>query len=129
MFFDRLLAIAMCLWLVLQPTLVSAADKPAAVLTLKDAKVGFGGKFKAGFWQPVWLTLVAGPSGARGELELVVADGDQTPAAFHDAERGKIDLTAGAEKTILLYCKSGPTTAAITARLVHDNKIVWSREI
>jgi hypothetical protein len=129
MFSARFLAIAMCLWLAIQPTPVLATDKSADVLTIKDAKVGFGGKFKAGFWQPVWLTLVAGPGGVRGQLELVVADGDQTPAVFQDTERGLLDLAAGSEKTILLYCKSGPATAAITARLVHDNKVVWSQEI
>ena len=35
----------------------------------------------------------------------------------------------GSEKTILLYCKSGPATAAITARLVDGNRVVWSQEI
>jgi hypothetical protein len=129
MFFDRLLAIAMCVWLALQSTSAPAAEKPVDVLTLKDAKVGFGGKFKAGFWQPVWLTLVGGPGGTRGKLELVVADGDQTPAVFLDAERGSIDLAAGSEKTILLYCKSGPATAAITVRLVNNDKVVWSQEL
>jgi hypothetical protein len=129
MFLGRFLAIAMCLWLALEPPLVSKADQSADLLTLKDAKVGFGGKFKAGFWQPVSLTLVAGSAGARGQLELVVADGDQTPAVFLDAERGSIDLAAGGEKTILLYCKSGPAAAAITARLVDNSKVVWSQEL
>ena len=82
MFSGRFLAAAMCLWLALQPALVRGADQSADVLTLKSAAVGFGGKFKAGFWQPVWLTLVAGSAGGSGQLELVVADGDQTPAVF-----------------------------------------------
>jgi hypothetical protein len=129
MFSERILAFAMCWWLLLQATFVSGADKPADVLTLKDAKVGFGGKFKAGFWQPVWLTITAGPNGARGHLELIVADGDQMPAVFREAEQGSLDLPAGSEKTTLLYCKSGPTTAAITARLVDEEKIVWSQEL
>jgi hypothetical protein len=129
MFSGRFLATAMCWWLALQPALVRGADQSADVLTLKSATIGFGGKFKAGFWQPVWLTLVAGSAGARGQLELVVADGDQTPAVFFDAERGSIDLSVGSERTILLYCKSGPATAAITARLVDGNRVVWSQEL
>jgi hypothetical protein len=124
----RQLTLALCLALSLHAQFLSAADGPAP-LTLKDSKIGFAGKFKAGFWQPVWLTVVAGPSGARGQLELVVADGDQTPAVFRDSDRGTIDLAAGTEKTILLYCQSGPATAPITVRLTNDGKTLWTQTL
>ena len=57
----------------------SGADGTNDVLTIKKVSVGFGGKFKAGFWQPVRVTVVAGAAGAQGRLELVVPDGDQVP--------------------------------------------------
>src|SRR5688572_28745743 len=77
----------------------SAIGKDAAkVLTVKKASVGFGGKFKAGFWQPLLVTVAAGPSGARGRLDVVVPDGDQMPARFMDARRGELNLAAGEER-------------------------------
>lgn len=125
----RQLTLATCLALLLPSLFLRAADKAEAPLTLKASKIGFSGKFKAGFWQPIWLTVVAGPSGARGQLELVVADGDQTPAVFRDSERSALDLAAGTEKTILLYCQSGPATAPITARLTSEDKILWTETL
>lgn len=128
MFPLRQLTLAICLPLLSLCPFGLAADSPAP-LTLKSSKIGFAGKFKAGFWQPVWLTIVAGPSGARGQLELIVSDGDQTPAVFRDDERGTIDLPAGTEKTILLYCQSGPATAPITARLTSEDKTLWTETL
>src|SRR5207253_4812564 len=87
-------------------------------LTIKSATVGFGGKFKAGFWQPVRLTVIAGPAGARGRLELQVTDGDQAPVVYRDESRGAVDLSPGEETTTHLYCKSGPIAAPITVRLI-----------
>src|SRR5947207_7495712 len=72
------------------PSWAFAADATRGVLTVKSATVGFGGKFKAGFWQPVRLTVVAGPKGAKGRLELQIADGDQAPVVYRDESRGAI---------------------------------------
>src|SRR6185312_9719703 len=82
-----------------------AAEAAGELLTIKQASLGFGGKFKAGFWQPVRLTVVAGEAGARGTLELIVPDGDQTPVVYRDSQRGEINLSAGQEQSVLLYAK------------------------
>jgi hypothetical protein len=107
----------------------AAAENAADVLTIKRVSAGFGSKFKAGYWQPAHLTVVAGPHGARGHLQLVAPDGDQTPVVFRDAARGHIDLAAGQEQTVLLYFKSGPIDAPVTIRLANENGILWSTEI
>jgi len=107
--------------------LAAAADASRDVLTLKNATVGFAGKFKAGFWQPVRLTVAAGPEGARGRLELVAPDGDQTPAVYRDESLGVVDLAPGEETAIRLYCKSGPIGAPISVRLIRDGEVIWSR--
>jgi len=107
----------------------AAADAARDVLTVKSATVGFGGKFKAGFWQPVRLTVIAGPEGAQGRLELQVADGDQAPAVYRDESRGAIDLSPGEETTTHLYCKSGPIAAPMSVRLVRGGGVIWSAEL
>jgi hypothetical protein len=100
-----------------------------ALLTIKEASVGFGGKFKAGYWQPVHLRLTAGPSGARGALELLVADGDQAPTAYLDPTRGRLDLAPGEERSVLLYAKSGPISAPITVQLKDAAGVIWSQQL
>src|SRR5262245_29175466 len=82
---------------------LSAAD----LLTVKSASVGFGGKFKAGFWQPVRVTLVAG-SAVRGRLEILATDGDQMPVIYANEQLPELNLAAGQEASFWLYAKSGP---------------------
>src|SRR5438105_4567479 len=96
----------------------SAADRADELLTIKAASIGFGGAFKAGFWQPVRLTVTAGAAGARGRLELVVPDGDQVPVVYRDSAHGELDLNPGQEQTIMLYAKSGPVDSPFSLRLV-----------
>ena len=106
---------------------IAAADSGA--LTIKSARVGIGGKCKAGYWTPVWLTVQAGPSGAHGQLELVIPDGDQVPAAYSGGSPAAIGLAAGQEASILLYAKLGPVAAPISVRLRDDERIVWSQPL
>jgi hypothetical protein len=106
-------------------SLASGAD----LLQVKDAAVGFGSKFKPGFWQPVRLTIVAGAAAVRGKLEVVVPDGDQTPAVYHDAARVEIDLAPGEERSLLLYGKSGPIDVPFEVRLVNAAGVAWSQAI
>src|SRR5947207_15013914 len=96
----------------------SAAGGTDDVLIIKKAIIGFGGKFKAGFWQPVRVTVVAGAAGARGRLELVVPDGDQMPVVYRDSNRGPLELRADPAQTGLLYVKSGTTEAPRGVRLI-----------
>src|SRR5687767_10473258 len=86
---------------------LSQAGRCGPRLTVQSASVGFGGKFKAGFWQPVRLTLVAGPEGATGRLEVVVPDGDQTPVVYANESVPALKLTAGEKAEVVLYAKSG----------------------
>jgi hypothetical protein len=101
----------------------------AELLSVKDAVVGFGGKFKPGFWQPVRLTVAAGATAVRGKLELIAPDGDQTPVVYRDPARGQIDLAAGDERSLVLYGKSGPIDVPFEVRFVTDSGIAWSRSI
>jgi hypothetical protein len=116
-------AVAICL---LAGALCLAADAP---LQVQEAAIGFAGKYKAGHWQPIHLRLAAGPQGAKGQLEVVVADGDQVPVVHTDAQRGTIDLAPGQEHSVLLYAKSGPVNAGVTVRLMAGEHVAWSQSL
>src|SRR5262245_142500 len=121
---------------VLIPAVLSAAlwcgpttSDAKETLTVKQTTIGFGGKFKAGFWQPVRLIVVAGHAGARGQLEIVSPDGDQMPVVYRGVAWGELNLAAGEEQAVLLYFKSGPAATPITARLVRGEEVIWSQEM
>jgi hypothetical protein len=100
-----------------------------SLLTVQAASVGFGGKFKAGFWQPVRLKLAAGPTGARGRLELVAPDGDQSPVIYGNEQAAELNLTAAQEASVLLYAKSGPVASPLTLQLRQGDEIGWSQNL
>jgi len=106
----------------------SAAAESSDLLTVKSASVGFGGQFKAGFWQPVRLTLAAGTAAVNGTLELVVADSDQAPVVYTD-QLETLELAAGEERSVLLYAKSGPVNTRWRVQLRGATGIAWSQDI
>jgi hypothetical protein len=126
--YRRLVLAAVVLAMGMSAARLVAADS-AERLTVKTAGVGIAGKFKAGFWQPVRLTVVAGAEGARGRLELVVPDGDQAPVIYANEEAAPVNLTAGQEGTFLLYAKMGPVAAPITVQLRQDGRVAWSHAL
>src|SRR5688500_10281632 len=107
-------AAAICLASALGIAQRAAAKEP---LTVTKASIGFGGKYKAGFWNPVRLSLRGGPAGAKGQLELMIADGDQVPVIFAGEGRSELDLAPNEEVTLLLYAKVGPIAAPIQVQL------------
>jgi hypothetical protein len=111
----------------------AVAGEPAPILTVKSATVGVGGRYKAGYWTPIWLDLQAGPEGARGQLETVTPDGDNVPVIYGDDSAGVIDLAAGQEQRLLRYAKTGPAAATIRVQLrtagERGEQVVWSHEL
>ena len=120
------LAVALCLAAGFAAAPRACAQGP---LTVTKASIGFGGKYKSGFWNPVIIWLQAGSSGASGQLELVVPDGDQVPVNFADEAAGKIDLAAGQQATIMLYAKTGPIAAPARLRLLGEGGEIWSHDL
>jgi hypothetical protein len=104
-----------------------AAQEPKPHLI--GATAGFEGKFKAGFWQPLQIHLVAGQEGVKGELEIVASDGDQVPVAFRNPDRSTLYLAPHQQHRQFLYFKSGPLGSSLTARLVNETGVVWSERI
>jgi hypothetical protein len=108
---------------------LARADEAGPLLAIQAASVGFGGKFKAGFWQPVRLTLAARSQAVRGRLELVVPDGDQVPVVYGNEQAGEFSLAAGEKAEVLLYAKTGPIAAPIRVQLRSDGRVVWSQNL
>ena len=106
-----------------------AAHDLGDMLTIEKATAGFGGKLKAGFWQPVRMTIIAGPQGAAGRLEVIVPDGDQVPVVYRDRDRGQINLAAGQRQTLLLYAKSGPVDVPFAIRFTTAAGGQWTRDL
>jgi hypothetical protein len=88
-----------------------AAGNPS----IDSLRIGFAGHYKVGYWTPVELTLSAGAHDVRGDLEVVVPDGDGVPTRV--TERG-ILVAAGEKKTSKLLVKFGRphTDVAVTLR-------------
>jgi len=107
---------------------LTAADEGR--LTLVGSSVGLGGKCKSGFWQPVRVTLAAtGKGGVQGRLEIVVADGDQTPVIYANEQAPEFNVAAGKETTALLYAKSGPVSAPLKIQLRFAGQVVWQQQL
>lgn len=113
--------------------LLAAAGQSAALaqapLTVTKASIGLGGKYKAGFWNPIWLTAQAGPADVTGQLEVVIPDGDQVPVIYGEQTAGELNLAAGETTNLLLYAKTGPLAAAVRVQLRGKAGIIWSQDI
>jgi hypothetical protein len=120
------LAVALCLAAAWGAAPCATAQGP---LRVTRASIGFGGKYKSGFWNPVIVSLQAGDRGAAGELELVVPDGDHVPVIFADETAGRIDLAPGQQTTVMLYAKTGPIAAPVTLRLHGEGGEIWSHDL
>ena len=112
----------------LPPSVVHASDGQA-VLRVESMRLGLGAKFKAGFWQPLWVTLRAGQAAAEGQLEVVIADSDQTPAVYANQPHGRLALGPGQGGQYLLYARSGPVDSRVTLQLRNGPTVVWSHTL
>ena len=104
-----------------------AADGPP--LTVEKVEIGFGGKYKSGYWTPVWLTLRAGGNQVRGELSLEATDGDNVPVIFAVEPPAEVDLTAGETATLFRYVKFGPVRSPLSLLYRAGGKTIFRQEL
>ncbi|MBC7851950.1 MAG: hypothetical protein IAF94_00795, partial [Pirellulaceae bacterium] len=93
------------------------------VESLSHVDIGFGGKYKSGFWAPVAVTLLVGSEQSSGELQLIAPDGDNVPVVFFSSQGGSRVLVTGLGKgsdyrVFRSYVKVGPQNSRLSARLV-----------
>src|SRR5260221_3516944 len=91
---------------------VRASERQPA--TINGIQLGFAGHYKVGYWTPVTVTLSAGSQDVRGNLEVVVPDGDGAPTRV--IEPG-VALSASEKKETRLFLKFGRPHAAIAVTL------------
>jgi hypothetical protein len=110
-----------------------AAD--SSLLTIKNAEIGFGGRYRSGHWTPVTLTLFANKTPVAGQLQLIAPDGDNVPVVFFASDDDysfcRIQLDAGKEVTLHSYVKAGPQKSRLSARLVDpgSGRVLWQSRL
>ena len=83
---------------------------------IRSARLGLQGRFKVGFWTPVWVELRGVASGTFGRVEITTADSDGTPVTYAD-EVVVREAADGASRGAWAYIKVG--------RPVPDMAVVW----
>lgn len=112
---------------------IFAAD--SSLLTIKNADIGFGGRYRSGYWTPVTLTLVANNAPVEGQLQLISPDGDNVPVVFFASDDRhsscRIQLEAGKEVMLHSYVKAGPQKSPLSARLVdpESGRVLWQSRL
>ena len=82
-------------------------------------EIGFAGKYKLGYWAPIFVTIDA-PGGTELAIELTVPDGDGVPTTItrkHIVPANRTAVTSVVE----MFCKIGRTDGQIQL-------VVWSSE-
>lgn len=122
-----LLILAATIALVPRPTPAIAAE--GVPLTVEKVEIGFGGKYKAGYWAPVWLTLRAGSQPVRGDLSLESTDGDNIPVIFAAEPPAEIHLAKGQSATFLRYVKFGPVRAPLALLIQREGQTILRHDL
>lgn len=90
---------------------------PSATARIELQRIGLGGKFKVGYWTPVWLAVTAGNEPISGHVELSTPDGEGVPVVFVADDAPAIEIDAHRTQVVLRYVKFGQLGGALTARL------------
>jgi len=101
-------------------------------IQIAKARIGFDGKYKSGYWAPVWLTL-SGESAAgetsKLQLSTLSSDGDNVPVVYPPEENASFSLAKDAPAE-LRYVRMGPIRGKLGAELrSSDGQVVWSESL
>jgi len=122
-------------WLAMLVTLVTCAPSAAqdttaagapvevatsAAPTINDLRVGFGGRYKVGFWTSGEVAITGGSVPFEGHVTIVVPDNDGIPTRITAPLAGDLQLAAGESINVPVYFKQGQLGGEITVEL-HDN--------
>lgn len=112
----------------------ASADRKAAAeqtIRVEQVRIGFDGKYKAGFWAPVTLTLSAGgQQPVEGELSILATDGDNVPVVYPN-ERKQAIVAGDTAQQHLRYFRMGPQRGKLAAQLQagDSGKVIWSQSL
>jgi hypothetical protein len=89
--------------------------------------VGVADRYKVGLWTQVEVTLRGGSEAFRGELSLVVPDGDGVPSRVATPPDQPCRLAPGQETTTRLLCRFGRVESPLTVQLRTGKDIAAQR--
>jgi hypothetical protein len=84
---------------------------------VEKVSIGFGGKYKVGYWTQVRLDILAGSSPFSGKLSLEIPDAEGGPCIWTSAESEQLTLAPQQRATIVRYVKFGRLENRLTAIL------------
>jgi hypothetical protein len=104
----------------------SVADIP----NIEKVRIGFDGKYKSGYWAPVWLSLSPTGDHREAKLETVATDGDNVPVVYSTTEYLQADGSAE-PVSLLRYVRVGPERGKLGAQLTagDPSQVVWSESL
>lgn len=114
------LLMALCLAAGVVPAASAADFSP----TIEELHVGFGGRYKVGYWTPVEVVLRGGDRETTGRVELTLADGDGVASRVVSPV---CTLPTGGTSRIVLYAKFGRLDGSLSAAVRVDDAIVTQR--
>lgn len=101
-----------------------AAEPAGALATIESIRIGFGGRYKVGFWTPIDISLTGNAKSSAGssvriDLQVIVPDGDGVPTTT--VEHG-IALTSGKSTLVRTCVKIGrPLSSVTVVAIAEDN--------
>ncbi len=88
--------------------------------SVEKVSVGFGGKYKVGYWTQVRLDIVAGSEPFSGKLALEIPDVEGGPCIWTCAESEKLTLAPKQKTSVVRYVKFGRLENRLTVILESD---------
>ena len=85
-------------------------------------RVGFAGRYKAGLWTPIEVTLRGGSSAATGRVRASLSDSDGLNCSFDAPE--PCQVLPGQETKVLLYVRFGREENTILLELLDGHTIL-----
>src|SRR5208337_3742003 len=80
--------------------------------------VGFAGRYKAGLWTPIVVTLRGGEQPVSGRVRARLSDSDGLNCSYEAAE--PCQVLPGGETKVLLYVRFGHEASTLSLELLDD---------
>ena len=90
-------------------------------------RVGLADRYKVGLWTQVEVTLRGGSESLRGELSLIVPDGDGVPSRVVTPPDQPCQLAPNQQTVVRLLCRMGRVQSTLKAELRVDGNVVAQR--
>jgi hypothetical protein len=105
---------------------VAAADSAP---TIGAISIGFDGRYKSGYWTPVHIELTCGSTPFRGDIQIVVPDGDGVATRFVDRNLPPLELAAGEVRNLVRLVKIGRSNGTLSVEAHRDGIAVARRSV